>query len=393
MAPTAVKRCARVSESAGIRIAECRCSRQADPWQKAPSKRTVFRPPDTAYLELTPACNNRCVGCANAGFIVDVDGRSQRLRCRESLLSAECWKQILEGLGPSVTRLYLTGGEPTLHPEFQAIAAAIAEREIDFVLFTNGRWPEPEALLSWLAGWPTFHGFLISLHGACRASHDAFTGVHGSFDEAVANIERATQRGFAVSTSTVLTRQAIRELDEIATLSCQLGACAATFNRYLVFAANERPGGNGKALSLTVPSRRELCAAIQQIERLRQESPPLQGIDYGPCIPQCFASNSSQGCVAGINSLAVDPWGNAKPCTDTALLCGNLLEKTLQEVWWSAEMNEWRALVPPACADCIAFGQCHGGCRALAIACTTNRDPLMSKEPILADPGLETWNA
>ena len=57
-------------------------------------------------------------------------------------------------------------------------------------------------------------------------------------------------------------------------------------------------------------------------------------------------------------------------------------EVTLEEVWRSAEMRHWRALIPPLCADCIAFAQCRGGCRAMALACDLERDPLMPVEPL-----------
>lgn len=386
MSQPVFSRCDHRGVSVGTLVAETRCAQVADLWKPLASLGTALSLPDTAYLELTSVCNNRCVGCANVGFIATVDDRSKARRGQNRPLDAARWGRILKNLQPTMKRVNLTGGEPTLHPEFPAIVTAIAKRGIDLSIFTNGRWPEPEPLLDLLAGQPTFHGFLISLHGARAVSHDAFTGVPGSFNETVANIKRAVRRGLAVTTSTIITHWNARELDEIAAFSRQLGARAATFNRYLVFAPGSEPSSDGgdEALFDIVPSRRELRAAMGVIEALRRKNSPLHGIDYGPCIPQCFTSSGSRGCSAGTHSLAVDPWGNVKPCTDTTLFCGNLLEETLDDIWSSDQMQRWRALVPPTCAGCVAYPQCRAGCRALALASELGRDPLMTRELVRA---------
>ena len=133
------------------------------------------------YLELTPACNNRCPGCSN----VFASDRSS------STLSAREWRMILAKLEPYVSRLKITGGEPTIHPEFATIVSAIRDLDIPFALFTNARWSEPSALIALLQAIPQCRGLLVSLHGAIPTSHDAFTDVPGAFEETAENVQWA----------------------------------------------------------------------------------------------------------------------------------------------------------------------------------------------------------
>ena len=78
-------------------------------------------------LELTTACDNHCTGCSN----VFSAGRLP--------LSAVDWRRALSGLTSRAHVLKLTGGEPTLHPDFLEIIHAVEETGIPFTLFTNAR--------------------------------------------------------------------------------------------------------------------------------------------------------------------------------------------------------------------------------------------------------------
>jgi radical SAM protein with 4Fe4S-binding SPASM domain len=349
-----------------IRIARCMDI------ARAPAGALDPPPPIAAYLELTPACNNRCPGCSNTDFIADFDQRMLRPG-RGRPLSGTEWELLFDRLGPSVRFLNLTGGEAALHPDFEAIVTSINRRAIDFVLFTNGRWRDPARLVALLAGLPTCRGLLISLHGASEATHDAFTGVNGSFDETLANIRLAAGAGLRVHTSSVITHQSVPELERIVELSRQLHARETVFNRYLV------PESRQEGLGSMTPSHAELRAAVNTIEGLRSHSDETHGVSYGPCIPQCFAPSSSSGCAAGDAFFVVDPWGNVKPCTDTSLYCGNLRTQTLEEIWTGPQMRSWRGLIPDGCSSCAALADCRTGCRAMALSSRNGRDPLMTK--------------
>jgi radical SAM protein with 4Fe4S-binding SPASM domain len=320
----------------------------------------VLSTPVLYAWELTPACNNRCVGCPNV-FPRDrqtqVDGES----APEPPRFAD-WRAVLDRLAPHAQRLKLTGGEPTLHPDFQSIVEYLDVVGVEFVVFTNGRWLEPTALLDVLAGSRRLVGLLVSLHGAQAQSHESFTGVPGSFEETVENIRLAVAQGITVAISLVLTCHNVDHTADIVELSEQLGAHHVVFNRYL-----------GPAIDGITPSPTDLARAARDIGALRCQG---RAVKFGNCIPQCFIPNDSYGCLAGVAYCAVDPWGNVRPCTHSSLIAGNLLEQPVEEIWFSSTMQRFRDAVPPQCHQCSAFAVCHGGCKALAMDLGVEKDPL-----------------
>ena len=309
-------------------------------------------------LELTPACNNHCLGCYNV-FTRD---------CTPRPLSVAQWGEIIWALGSHIHRLKLTGGEPTLHPEFEAIVSMLHEHDIPFALFTNARWHEPARLVAFLQAIPQCRGLLVSLHGATPVSHDAFSGVPGSFTETCANISQAVVAGLSVTTSTVITGCNWYEIEDIACLGQRLGANHAVFNRYL-----------GNPLPQIEPDENQLHQAIEAIDCLQHQGGRVK---FGNCIPQCFHSSSSTGCLAGVAYCTIDPWGNVRPCNHAPLICGNLLEQSIEEIWHGEAMSHWRGLIAEQCWHCLELPHCHGACRAVAMIRGVERDPLI-RHPIL----------
>lgn len=332
------------------------------------------------FLELTPACNNRCPGCLNESFIADFSSRALKEHYHRPPLNKNDWITVISRLPETIRLVTFSGGEPILHPECMAIFQELEKRGLEFTIFTNGRWPDPEGLISQLKDSQHFKGFLISLHGASATSHESFSGMTGSFDETIRNIRLATLAGLPVTLSTVVTRQNLMELSLMPALALELGAEELSFNRYLY--TPERIETLGKIINPPLPH--QLQDAIRQIETLRQEYMGQLRIGYGPTIPQCFERSSSQGCSAGEASLVVDPWGNVRPCLHVDLMCGNILQQEFDKIWSSEPLKMWRGLSNEACSNCSALSTCGGGCRAMALSWGMAQDPLMNI-PILND--------
>jgi len=322
------------------------------------SQRLVLSFPVFFALELTPVCNNYCPGCGN----VFTQNHTP------PPLSAIQWQEICAELRPHIHRLKLTGGEPTLHPEFKVVITTLRELQVPFALFTNARWHDPTDLVTFLQTVPQCRGLLVSLHGATDASHEAFTCVPGSFAETCANIRRAVAAGLNVTTSTVVTGYNWYDIEDIARLSQKLGANHAVFNRYL-----------GNPLPQIEPDEGQLRQAVETIDRLRRQG---RQVKFGNCIPQCFYPSSSTGCLAGVAYCTIDPWGNVRPCNHAPLVCGNLLEQSTEEIWHGEAMNHWRGMIAEQCWHCVELPRCHGGCRAVAMIQGIERDPLM-RPPIM----------
>jgi radical SAM protein with 4Fe4S-binding SPASM domain len=352
---------------------DCACDCQcACPTDGAPIP--VLSLPVAYYLELTSACHNRCPGCGNV-YADERDRNRSFFHTPVSLDETE-WCHLITRLAPHAHQFKLTGGEPTLHPAFAEIIQTVEDCHISFTLFTNGRWPHPDALISLLRGAATCEGLLVSLHGPDAATHEAFSGVPGSFDETVSNVRRAADADVDVAISIVINRRNWDRIAETLNLALSLGANHLVCNRYISV--------YGAPADTVAPSEAQLRAAIAAVESLRAAGQPIR---FGNCIPQCFAACSSRGCTAGSTFATIDPWGRMRPCNHAPLIVGDLRTQSVEEVWQGEAMAHWRSLVPAACATCPAFATCHGGCRAQALLAGHVQDPLI-QVPMVEPPSV-----
>lgn len=325
----------------------------------------VLSQPAVFTLEITSACSNLCSACSNP-----------YAKTRDSLcLSAAVWQTWLAQFGPEAVRIRLSGGEPTLHPEFDRILTAATNYEALVSIFTNGCWPDHNKLVSLLRRHRNIAGVLVSLHGARAATHEAFTGIKGSFDETLTNVQRALDAGIVVALCMVLTRANADELEEIVDLAQRLGVQHIAFNRYV--------GPSQPEIELPISRMRTV---ILRLEEMIVAGLPVR---YGECVPQCLTPNSSTGCLAGLAQVAIDPWGGIRPCIHTQMVAGSLMVQPLADVWHGAAMTRWRSALPSICADCAALEVCHGGCRAAWELTGGRADPLAGRGfPCYAFPAL-----
>lgn len=320
--------------------------------------------PISYSVEITYRCQNACPGCANV------------LRSHQHAVLHD-WRTVFDRIAPPDNRrqyaelIRITGGEPSLHPEFQAIIAYADTLNIPHATFTNGRWDHPDTLIETFRQCRNCVGLLVSLHGSSAQAHAAFTGNHDScFEQICANIRQAAAAGLAVFTNTVLTKDNCGAVDEIVALSQRLRAQCAVFNRYL-----------GKPNPIE-PSEKQLRQAIRRIETLQQQGVACR---LGDCVPPCFEPNSSFGSSGGIEHCIIAPNGDVRPENLTSYTFGNLFEQSIEEIWQSERARWYREQIPAPCLECVELPRCRGGCRSVTVEYGLDGDRLMKtplREPI-----------
>jgi hopanoid biosynthesis associated radical SAM protein HpnH len=139
-------------------------------------------------VEIEPlfACNLSCPGCGKIQHPTDI------LRKRLSL------EDILEAVRESGTPMVsIAGGEPLLHPDMERIVAELIRRKIYVYLCTNG-----VLLRRRLERYTPSHFFSWVVHvDGLKERHDLAVDRDGVFDEAVAAIREAKEKGFRVTTN------------------------------------------------------------------------------------------------------------------------------------------------------------------------------------------------
>jgi len=147
------------------------------------------------WVRLTRVCNNNCLFC------LDADEQDGSYEPTESILAL-----LREGRAREFNQAVLSGGEPTLHPDFFAIVSETKKMGYKRTqIITNGR----------MFSYPGFAERAVaagldeatfSLHAGDPSAFEALTRTPGSYDEALKGFMRAAKlSGLAVSVDILLT--------------------------------------------------------------------------------------------------------------------------------------------------------------------------------------------
>ena len=273
--------------------------------------------PFAVHLEITYACNWRCVFCYNP-----------RHHDRVRLSYAE-WLPVLDDLRTLGTLVVtLTGGEALAHPEFFDIAEAVRARAFALRVLTNGALVD-DARAERIAGLRPL-SVELSLHGACPATHDKATGCPGSFEALWRGVEHLRAAGATIKLKTPLTNLNEAELDEMVALAA---------SRELPYSVDPTltPRDDGDRSPLAY------AASPAGVERL------MERLAAHGQLPEAERQEGGTNCGLGRLTLAIDPEGEVYPCIQwRRSSLGNVRERRLADLWRTSLAREEAAEVARA---------------------------------------------
>jgi MoaA/NifB/PqqE/SkfB family radical SAM enzyme len=206
-------------------------------------------------VELTNTCNLHCSYCLR-----DDDAL---YHMPAHFLSAELLKRIIgrarDEMG--IEQIMFAGGEPSLHPKFNAIIEAVASQGLKCSLVTNG-WHFERV-------WPVLLQYrdvvthvAFSIDGPTRESHDKWRG-RGSFDRVVRAFSRCWAADFPFTVKAGIRRDTVDQLQAIALFAARLGAANLNF-------AHLMPTSNGIAefSAWTIAERDKAEREIASLNRI-----------------------------------------------------------------------------------------------------------------------------
>ncbi len=165
------------------------------------------------WVRLTFDCNDHCVFC------LDAHAHDGQMRDRDEVKA-----QVLDGRKKGATRLILSGGEPTIHPnfvDFVRLGRLAGYSKIQTV--TNGR----------LFAYGDFirraideglSEITFSIHGPSAKVHDALVGTKGAWEEEMTGLRNALSDGRPiVNIDIVINRANVKHLPEMLALFIGMG--------------------------------------------------------------------------------------------------------------------------------------------------------------------------
>ena len=182
--------------------------------------------PRRLSVELANICNLHCSYC----FRADDNLYSPHA----SFFPIDLLRRIISEAreAATITRVSFTGGEPTLHPEFEETLRAVAEAGLTASFVTNG-WHFDRIWPAIQANRPAVSHVAFSLDGVTRESHDRWRG-NGSFDRLVRAFTRCYTSKLPFGMKIVIRRDLVDQLEQIALFAARMGSASLHFVHSLV---------------------------------------------------------------------------------------------------------------------------------------------------------------
>ncbi len=344
----------------------------------------------------TNACNLRCKHCYQHAEkpLPNELSLYERLKIVDELDRA------------GVASLALSGGEPTIHPDYLTVIKAAASRGMYVAIATNGwRFADIDELRK--AKEAGLRYVEVSVDSANPRKHDEFRGVEGSWARAVKALENAVKLGISHAMAITLTRFNVDEIDDILDLAESIGVKRVVFFNFV-------PVGRGKEiahLDLDPITREEVLRKLYREMHRRKIEILSTAPQYGRVVIQMSGGREAApthfvargdpaitaiaefigGCGAGRIYAALQPDGTLSPCVFMPIPLGNLREKSFEEIWNNHPLLKAlrdKDRLKGICGICPYRYVC-GGCRARAYG--------YLGDPLAPDPGciynIKVWRS
>ncbi len=319
------------------------------------------------YLYLSAGCNLHCRHCWITPTFVS--GRPVAAECLDfDLLKAA----VAEARPLGLAGAKLTGGEPTLHPEFREIVNYLTAQGLELSMETNATRIDRE-LAAHLVSRTNLRRVAVSLDSAVPEEHDRFRGLRGAFAAAVAGIRHFVTAGLRPQIIMSVYRGNRAGVARVIELAVQLGAGAVKFNPVTPSGRGADLHRQGQGLDFT-----EWLALIHDIKGPLQARYPQ--IHLGAMVPPAMSrirellryGGEGAGChvrhilgILGTGEMALCGIGRNIP----ELVFGQLGRDDLREVWMNhptlVQMRtDLAGPYPGVCGDCLHAGRCLTHCLA-----------------------------
>lgn len=311
-----------------------------------------LKSPVAVQLELTTACNHKCIHCYN---------HWRNASIKDVTLSEGDAKKIVKNLKDSeVPNFLITGGEPMMHTDLMFSTFEYAKSlGLKCSLNSNLTLVTPE-VAKFLKRFDI--GVLTSILSYDKDIHDSITTVKGSFDRLVNGIKILRDHGVYVSANMVVMQPNYDQILDTGKFVHSLGVTG--------FRATKVHPAQGSTCYEQIKLPPEKIAGIfDNLIRVRDEFGVK--IDSLTTYPMCLLKDmsrygqflSKRSCSAGKTGCTIGADGQVRPCGHADDIYGNSIEESLLQIW--PRLKSWRdgSMLPQECKECKHVIECSGGCR------------------------------
>jgi radical SAM/SPASM domain protein of ACGX system len=302
---------------------------------------------------LTDTCDQRCKHC-----YVWQDKKSQR---KEALDLKKCQVIIDNVANFGIKRklemnFALTGGDPLLFPFFWEVAIMINEKGWEWTILGNPFHLNLDVALNLKELGCT--RYQMSIDGI-RKTHDSIRK-KGSFDSTLEKIKILKEVGIIPLVMTTVFKENIDEIPEVTRICVDNGVELLAFARY---------GGNSPNGIAPMRYKKFLEEMYQLYLSLKGKGCNFSYKDHlwklfffenGMAVIDKKNEEIVDGCHCGFGHLSILPNGDVYACRRFDSLVGNALENSIDNIFLSDKMEEYRNVDEMECGSCELKLYCRG---------------------------------
>lgn len=312
-----------------------------------------LHPLEQLFWECTQRCNLHCLHC---GSDCKSEALTKDMPAEDFLRAVD---EVLPHVDPHRLNVVISGGEPLVRNDIEAVGRELHRREMPWGMVSNGMLLNAERLQSLMEAGMT--GITISLDGT-EADHNWMRGHRLSFERAMRAIRLISQTPLVWDVVTCVNRRNIEYLPALRDMLIEAGV--RRWRLFTIF-----PVGRAKQhtdLQLPDEDLRRLLDFIVE-NRQRKDNPihlsyACEGFlgEY-----EGRVRDNLYRCHAGISVASVLIDGSISACTSIRgrFYQGNIYRDNLWDVWQNRfqqyRNRDWAR--QGECHDCKMFRYCEGG--------------------------------
>jgi len=302
--------------------------------------------PRIAHFLITWQCNQKCLQC------------TVWKRQWQPELSTSNLKSVIDRL-TCLDTIKIFGGEPFLRPDLPELVSHMdmVIRPAMIQLVSNGLLTERILLLAQECGTPTLH-LRLSWEGYGE-THDRLRGLPGAFDRVMATLEGLVElrarRGFHLGINYSVTEESLPDLPQVLELCRRLKVNLVPGFPYSPF-LEHRPTDQRDVQK--VRDQEQLRRRLDKIYRGGAGFNPLEGWILKRSSLRAYQRLLAEGkllafpCLELRSLLYLMPSGDIVTCGINHTPVGNLLEQSLESIWFGEKMQAFRRAVD-TCPGCF----------------------------------------
>ncbi len=310
-----------------------------------------------AHLEITTACNHRCLHC----YKLD----SNLLNRPTDLVSDDVvYGNAVKLIDNHILQIVITGGEPLLKKKLLKRVIRLANESGVTVSVNTNLTLADQDIIRFLS--ESNARILTSCPSGIERSFEKLT-LTKNFKIFENNLTRCIEAGIKISVNMVVTKDNLSEIISTAQRMKELGCMSFCTTPV--------------ALNMDYP-RMDLLLCKEDVHKMIEDILWIEKnlgikVDILDGLPKCVFPAEIlkqkhlflfRRCQAGRTFIAVSPDGSVRPCANTSLSYGNINDEDLDTIW--RRMAYWRSetIIPKECEGCLWINRCLGGCRSNAFA-------------------------